>query len=153
MPTGATTIWQTTPDLMSLDQGAEMLRISRLSPRGGYRWYAGCCGALMFSTAKNLSIPFVSIPLRQVEHEAHADLLGPVRCHAFTESARPHADSPRATSGMYAAGTRIFLRALLAWTSGRGRRSPLRNSDGAPIAPVEVIALETRKAARPDHLK
>ena len=92
LPTGASDIWHTTPDLITLDTGAENLKIYCLSPRGGFRWYAMCCGSLMFSTVKNLKIPFVSMPLRREEQTQFEKLLGPLRCHAFTESARPHPD-------------------------------------------------------------
>ena len=129
------------------------MKISRLSPRGGYRWYAGCCGTLMFSTVRNLKVPFVSVALRQPEVQGVLDVLGPVCCHAFTASARPHPDAPTADKGMRWAGTLALKRAAIAWLSGRSRRSPLRRPDGMPIAPVEVITLEARKEALPDHLK
>ena len=54
---------------------------------------------------------------------------------------------------MRRAGTLALKRALLCWLSGRAKANPLRGPDGTPIAPAEVISLEARKAARPDHLK
>ncbi|WP_338548783.1 DUF6151 family protein [Roseovarius phycicola] len=152
-PVGASDIWQSTPDRMTFLQGVENLKIYKLSPRGGYRWYAMCCGTLMFSTLRNLNVPFVSIPLRQPEVEEADTVLGQVRCHAFAESARPGMGAPEKSSGMVKILAAALSRAVLARMTGRGRKSPLRQSDGAPIAPVEVITLETRKAARPDHLK
>lgn len=153
LPTGASDIWHTTPDHLTILEGTENLRIYRLSPRGGFRWYASCCGSLMFSTLKNMSIPFVSLPLRLDEQAEAADVLGPVQCHAFIESARPHPDSPRNSIGMRLAGTRMLTRAITAWLSGRAAKSPLKQPDGAPIAPVEVSTLAARKAARPSHLR
>ena len=152
-PAGGTDIWHTTPDHLVLEAGAENLKISRLSPRGGYRWYAGCCGTLMFSTVRNLKIPFVSVAMRQPEMPGAAEVLGPVRCHAFTASARPHRDAPKANRGMRWAGTLALKRAAIAYLGGRARHSPLRRPEGTPIAPVEVITLDARKAALPDHLK
>ena len=151
-PAGGTDIWHTTPDLITIDAGAETLEISRLSPRGAFRWYAGCCGSLMFSTTRHLKLPFISVAFRQPELTGVDALLGPVRCHAFTASARPHSTSPRADKGMPRVGLLALKRALLVWMSGRARINPLRRSDGRPIAPVTVISLDARKAARPDHL-
>lgn len=151
-PAGGSDIWHTTPDRISIVAGAETLKISRLSPRGAYRWYAGCCGTLMLSTAKNLKLPFVSMPLRQPELAVAKPMLGPVRCLAFAASARDHPDAPARNKGVYSTAARGILRAARAWLGGRAKNSPLRQSDGAPIAPVEVITLETRKAAKPDHL-
>ena len=152
-PAGGTDVWHTTPDLLEIETGADLLRIWRLSPRGAYRWYAGCCGTLMLSTARNLKIPFVSVALRRVELARAEAVIGPVRCHAFTATARAHSDAPVADKGMRLAGVLALKRAILAWLGGRARRSPLRRPDGMPIAPVEVISLEARKAALPDHLK
>ncbi|MEO3415710.1 DUF6151 family protein [Roseovarius sp. CAU 1744] len=152
-PAGGTDVWHTVPELIEIEAGADTLQISRLSPRGGYRWYAGCCGTLMFSTVRNLAIPFVSVALRQPEMQAAGNLLGPVRCHAFTASARPHSDAPGANKGMRRAGALALKRAVISWLGGGSRRSPLRQPDGTPIAPVDVISLEMRKAALPDHLK
>ena len=151
-PAGGSDIWHTTPDRISFDTGAEALKISRLSPRGAYRWYAGCCGTLMLSTARNLKLPFVSIPLRQPELAQVNSMLGPVRCLAFAASARDHPEAPAGNKGVYPTAIRMMLRAALAWFSGRAKISPLRQPDGTPIAPVEVITLEARKAAKPDHL-
>ena len=150
---GGTNIWHTTPDLIEIRAGAETLKISRLSPRGGYRWYAGCCGTLMFSTVRNLKLPFVSVTLRQPEVAVADDLLGPIKCHAFTASARPGSDVPGANKGVRRAVARGLKRAALAWLSGRSRTSPMRRPDGRPIAPQEVITLAARKVALPDHLK
>lgn len=150
---GGTDVWHTTPDLIEIASGAETLKISRLSPRGGYRWYAGCCGTLMLSSVHHLKIPFVSVTLRQSELSAATDVIGPVSCHAFTASARPHADAPKADKGMRWAGVLALKRAAVTWLSGRGKHSPLRRADGTPIAPVDVITLAARKAALPDHLR
>lgn len=152
-PLGASDIWQSTPDRITFLTGADNLKIYKLSPRGGFRWYAKCCGTLMFSTLRNLKIPFVSIPLRQPEVEEADVILGPVRCHAFTHGARPGLGAPQSSSGMTKTLMAALSRAILASVTGRGRKSPLRQSDGSPIAPVEVITLEARKAALPDHLK
>lgn len=151
-PAGGTDLWHATPDLIEIEAGAETLKISRLSPRGGFRWYAGCCGALMFSTVRNLKIPFISVTLRRSELAGVSAVLGPVRCDAFTASARAHPEAPKADKGMRRAGLLALKRAGLTWLSGRGRLSPLRRADGTAIAPVEVITLEARRAAMPDHL-
>lgn len=107
----------------------------------------------MFSTLRNPKVPFVSIPLRQSEVPAADLVLGKVRCHAFTESAVTASAAPKRSSGMYRVGFLVLKRACLAWLSGRGRKNPLIATGGAPIAPVEVITLDQRKAALPDHLK
>lgn len=152
-PAGATDVWHTTPDRLVLLTGAERLHICRLSPRGAFRWYAGCCGSLMLSTTKTLRLPFVSVPLAQPRLAESAALIGPVRCHGFVRSARPGAGAPDAPSGSWYAVAMAVRRGIAACLTGRIRRNPLRQPDGSPIAPVEVISLARRKASLPEHLR
>lgn len=150
---GGSDIWHTTPDLIDITTGAEALKISRLSPRGALRWYAGCCGTLMFSTLNNLKVPFISVALRQPEIRSATQVLGPVRCHAYTAGARAHPDAPGSDMGMRWVGSLALKRALVCWLSGRATKNPLRRPDGTAVAPVEVISLDAREAALPDHLR
>lgn len=146
---GGTDIWQTTPDRLTIGRGAEHLTILRLSPKGLYRWHAGCCDTPMFNTLERLALPFVGVVLRPDEAAAATAVLGKSRVAANTASAPRGAGAPRRDRRFGAAARQLVLRMLLALASGRGRRNPLRGADGGPIAPVRVITPEARKTARP----
>ncbi|MEI4194425.1 DUF6151 family protein [Roseovarius sp. E0-M6] len=147
---GGTDIWQTTPDRLGIVAGEDHLEVLRLSPRGTYRWHAACCGTPMANTTPRLGLPFVGIPLRQSELPEADKVLGPVTCCAFTATARPDAGAPLRDRGFNGAVARVMTRMAAAWISGRARHNPLRRADGAPIAPVRIISLEERIAARPE---
>lgn len=144
-----TQIVQTTPDRIALLRGADGLRIVRLSPKGLLRWYAGCCDTPMLNTLPNLKLPFVGVVIRPDRVADVAQVLGQRSAHVFTTTARPRADAPRKDVGFAAAGFAVLRRMLVAGLSGRGRLSPLRAQDAAPIAPVRVLTAEERHDARP----
>lgn len=148
---GGTDIWQTTPDRIEFIRGAECLEVIRLSPNGLFRWHAGCCGTLLINTLPNLALPFAGVVLRQSALAEAERCFGPVRGAAGTKDAVTGPSAPSQDRGIAAAGLAVVRRMLGAVL--RRAPSPLRGSDGAPIAPVRVISLEARKAAQPDHLR
>ncbi len=151
-PAGGSDIWQTTPDRIEILQGAEHLKVIRLSPKGLMRSHAACCGTPMFNTLPNPKLPFIGMVLRQSACADADTVYGKVRCHASTEGARPGAGAPARDKGFKRAGFEVLQRMLAAWLSGRGKDTPLIGPDGAPIAPVEVITKDQRRAATPAHL-
>jgi hypothetical protein len=150
---GGTDIWQTTPDHIEITKGQAHLKILRLSPKGLFRWHAGCCSTPMLNTLPNLKLPFVGAVLRQSQSAEADRIYGAVQCHASVASARPGQGAPSRDKGIKRAGAAVLRRMALVLMSGRAKLSPLRQPDGAPIAPVEVITREARRAARPDHLR
>jgi hypothetical protein len=152
-PGGGSEIWQTTPDRLAIDAGAEQLDILRLSPKGLFRWHARCCETPMFNTMSRVHLPFVGVVLRQEELSDAAAELGPSRCHAFTKYAAPEPRAPKADRGFAGAGLGVLRRMAEAWIGGRAKTNPLLGADGKPIAPVTVLPQDHRRAAVPSHLR
>lgn len=149
---GGTDVWQTTPDLLEIRQGADQLGILRLSPQGIYRWYARCCNTPLCNTLPRLGLPFVGIITGQ-RYKTEADAtFGRVRCQANTAGALRGQGAPVADSGFSAAGAAVLRRMIAGLVSGRAAQSPLREPDGAPVAPIRVLSLEERRGACPPLL-
>ncbi|MCZ4353327.1 DUF6151 family protein [Roseovarius aestuarii] len=147
-PAGGTNIWHTVPNHIGDIAGAGHLSILRLSPRGMFRWHAGCCGTPLINTFPNLALPFAGVVLRQSELDSVAPVTGPVTCHYSTVGALRGAGAPAQDSGVPRAIIGIGSRMLRALVSAKSRRNPLRSDDGSPIAPKRVVTLEERQAAR-----
>src|SRR4051812_45695184 len=47
---GGTEALMSSPSQVTLSTGADQLRCVRLSPKGLYRWYAGCCNSPLGNT-------------------------------------------------------------------------------------------------------
>jgi hypothetical protein len=126
-------IWQTTPDRITIEAGAEKLRLTRLSPRGLNRWVAGCCGTPVFNTLKGPALPFAGVLVDRLEDAAP---LGPVIAHGFVQGA----DGKTRHAGGLTVGVRVVKRALRARLSGAWRQTPFFDlTTGEPVVEVEIL--------------
>jgi hypothetical protein len=135
---------QTTPDMISIDQGAEFLGLMRLSPRGLFRWYATCCDAPLFNTLRVRGAPFAGIQTNRLANPAAA---GPVRVRGYVpgpDGKLRHQGAARMTWG-------IFSRMGSAWISGRWRKTPFFDASGTPMAEARILSKSERAAATPDQ--
>lgn len=146
---GGTELIQTTPDAISIISGAENLVIQRLSPKGLCRWYAKCCNTPMFNTLPRKTLPFAGIVVHPAESEATGQAMGPIWGHAFTASAPAGGGAPKEDKHMMRIGAKVVVRMISAYLSGRAAQNPFLTDDKEWIAPVTVLTLEQRNAARP----
>ncbi|KPP85577.1 MAG: hypothetical protein HLUCCO07_00630 [Rhodobacteraceae bacterium HLUCCO07] len=134
-------IWQTMPDCVQIEQGADRLAILRLSPKGLYRWHATCCGAPMFNTLRHPRLAFAGISAARLSDTTP---LGPVTCHAFM--AKPGGGYRH--TGFNRAGLRILRMMLRANLSGTWRATPFFDAQGQPRADIRVLSRAERTALR-----
>ncbi|MBF9060453.1 hypothetical protein HKCCSP123_14815 [Rhodobacterales bacterium HKCCSP123] len=133
-------LWQTTPDRVMIEIGAEHLHLARLSPSGLNRWVAGCCGTPMFNTLNGPRLPFVGVLVSRLDSAA---ALGPVIAHGFIET--PGGKSRH--KGGLSVGARLVKRALRARLSGAWRATPFFDADsGAPVAEPEILPRDAGQA-------
>lgn len=129
-------LFQTTPDRVVIDGGAEHLALLRLSPRGLFRWHAACCGTPLFNTAPKRGVPFASL---HVNRASDPTPLGPVRAEVNGKKNR----------GLLPAVAGIFTRLASARLSGRWRQTPFFDGDGTPVAAPRILSLDERRAVTP----
>lgn len=141
---GGTAIYQTVPSRVVIDEGEEALRVLRLSDRGIYRWYAGCCGAPMANTLPRQGMPFLGLMVARLTGDRAA--IGPVRYVAFTDGATGEPDT-RGMGGIARLFAATLPRRLAAVMRG-DTASPLFR-DGGPISAPHVLTTEERAKAYP----
>lgn len=142
---GGTEVFPVVPSALTFTGGKEHLRCVRLSPRGMYRWYAGCCRTPIANTMASPRIPYAG-----VVHEILGDGdLGPVRARVQGRFAigTPSPDTHRTvTPGIIA---RVLRFLLVAWLRGGRRPSPFFDSQtGKPVAEPRVLTLAERDELR-----
>ena len=137
-----TGLWQTTPDCVAVETGAENLAIQQLSPKGLYRWYASCCNTPMFNTLRAPRLAFVGIPTDRLSETAP---LGPLIGRAFLKGQ----NGKYRHQGFNRIGFRIAKMMLAANLSGAWRQTPFFDPAGRPTAPAHVLTRDERKAATP----
>ncbi|WP_238366655.1 DUF6151 family protein [Mesobacterium pallidum] len=136
---GGTKLRQTIPVAISFPDGTDRVGLTRLGPRGLFRWHTTCCNTPIANTLPKPGFPFVGAVLRPED-----DSFGRTRAQVQTKAAR----RPVKERGMLGAVATLFARAAQAKLSGRSA-SPFFTAGGAPIAPPTVLTLEERAAATP----
>lgn len=133
-------LFQVSPDMVTIDRGAEHLSLMQLSPRGLYRWYAGCCGTPLFNGLRNPKMPFMAIRSTLFQEP---DRLGRVIAEAFV----PQAGKPPIHKNAGRMTFKLASRMIAAWVSGRWRLTPLFDMESrSPKATPKVLSKDERRA-------
>ncbi|MBV0912807.1 DUF6151 family protein [Anianabacter salinae] len=139
---GGTALFQTTPDRITIDTGAEHLAALRLGPKGLLRWHTACCRTPVANTLFSPGLRFAGVPQSLIAEGK--DRLGPVICLNAVDQADPPLG--RKGYGVARAGAAVLLRHLRARLSGQGG-GPFRDDGGRPVAEPRVLTLAERRAA------
>jgi hypothetical protein len=148
---GGTEVFHLTPSQITIAQGREHLRCMRLSPKGMFRWFAGCCNTPIGNTI-SAGLPFVGLFDCFIDHAADGrsrdEALGrPVRIHGrFARDGGPEGTHRSASLGFLARSVGHLARA---WLAGKGRPSPFFDeTTGAPRIAPRVLTSGEREGLR-----
>jgi hypothetical protein len=79
---GGTDVFPVTPCKLKITHGAENLKCLRLSDKGMFRWYAGCCKTPIANSMPTHKIPFAgvisTIMCHANDHITRDEALGPI---------------------------------------------------------------------------
>lgn len=137
---GGTAIFQTLPAHVTIEKGQNHLALLRLSPKGLFRWHAGCCGTPIANTMSSPGFSFCGMVL-----PAGTQGFGPVTAKVQTKAAR----KPVKEYGFARTGFAIMRRALVARLTGAHRKTPFFDANGQPTATPRVLSLKERQDATP----
>ncbi len=149
---GGTDIFQVAPSRIKITEGTEALQCVRLSEKGLFRWYAGCCRTPAGNTF-SARVPFVGIIHSFMDHEADGrardDVLGrPIGLiHGrFALGGLPPNGHRTASLRVVARCGRVMLGW---WIAGKGDPSPFFDPrTRAPRIEPRVLRPEEREALR-----
>ncbi|MFN7131003.1 MAG: DUF6151 family protein [Myxococcales bacterium] len=147
---GGTDIWQTFPARVELRLGREHLRCLRLSDRGMYRWYAGCCRTPIGNSLASPGLPFIGLVHAIMAHEevSRDAALGPptVRVQGRFASGGPPPGALESVSlGVILRTVGLLVRGVLS----RGNRPSPFFIHGAPVVEPRVLSAAERAAVTP----
>lgn len=151
-PWGGSDIYQTTPSRVRISQGADQLRIVRLSEKGLVRWYAGCCRTPI-GNMMGARWPFIGLSDAFMDHAADGrsrdERLGPaagyIQGRYAVGGCPPHAHP---SASMSVIGRSIW-RLLAGAVRGSAQPSPFYDDKGQATAPTQVLTPAERDALRP----
>jgi hypothetical protein len=136
---GGTDIVPVTPARLRITEGARNLRCLRLTAKGMYRWYAGCCRTPIANTM-SARMPYAGV-VHSVLNRADRDAAVP-RVTARVQGRFAIGEPPAGT--LRSASPRVILRVLrflaVAFLTRQGQPSPFFTADGRPRAEPEIIA-------------
>ncbi|SHH31299.1 DUF6151 family protein [Ferrimonas marina] len=139
-PQGGTDVYQLAPAQIRFTQGQEQIRCLRLSEKGPYRWYAGCCNTPIANTLSS-RIPFVGLIHRfRADPQAADQAMGPVRVAVHLKDAKSRV--PKEQLGDLSSKRYMIklLARMLSWKlSGKNRPSPFFDSQGKPLVTPEML--------------
>ncbi|MCB1917696.1 MAG: hypothetical protein KDG52_18535 [Rhodocyclaceae bacterium] len=138
---GGTDIYQLPPSRLKVLQGQDRVHCLRLTEKGLYRWYAGCCNTPIGNTL-SAGVPVVGLIHSFIADPTRADpTLGPVMAHVHVKSARrrlPEEITRHASLSRYV--VRIVGRMLIWKLTGQGRPSPFFDATGHPVSAPRIVA-------------
>lgn len=138
---GPVHLLQVAPESLTFTKGAEHLQIMRLSPRGIFRWYAGCCGTPLANTLASPKLPFAGVRTSVFQDP---EQFGKVRVQSFVPTTP---GKPPQTKGALGMVFSLVKRMGTSLMSGGWRQSPFFDAEtGKPAAPITVLTKEERDA-------
>lgn len=135
---GGSHLFQTLPEHFHIEQGEEHLKMLRLSPKGMFRWYAGCCDTPIANTLTTTALPFVGVLVPK-----DSDSYGKVQTRTSARTAPVKVKE----FGVALAAIKLLRRGIVAKLAGH-TQTPFFNDEGAPVRKAKILTLEERNAAR-----
>ena len=137
---GGTAIYQTPPWHVRIDKGMEEVRCLRLTPKGLYRWYAGCCNTPIGNTI-SAKFPFIGLIHSFFDRDDQTEsLLGPIRGYHKLESAIGDVPKEIQQFGMPKSATFKVVLRLFKWkVTGGNKPNPFFDQSGRSICKPRVL--------------
>jgi len=147
---GGTEVIPVYPAEFKILQGREVLKCLRLSPKGLYRWYAGCCNTPVGAT--NPGFPWLGLVHRvySVKDPGYlARALGPIKSRImgrFAQGTPPSGTAAKIDFKGFMTVMPFLLKGVL---TGKAKPSPFFQQDGrTPIVDPQVLSVQERNAIR-----
>ena len=140
-PLGGSDIIQVLPRNLRFTQGTDALACLRLTPKGLFRWYAGCCRTPIGNTLPTRNFSFIGLvhTCLAADHLSLDEAFGPVTAWVHTRGA---SGSPKPEERGLGRTMGWFLRTTLkARLNGDYKRTPFfQQETGAPVVTPVVLA-------------
>lgn len=147
---GGTEVISVYPGQMKIVAGRDVLKCLRLSPKGLYRWYAGCCNTPIANANPGFPWAGVSGRVFTVKDPDYLErVFGAVKSRVMGRFARGTPPAGTAQKINFKTIMTVAPFIIKGLATGRAKPSPFYAEDGrTPIAMPTVLSLEQRNAIR-----
>jgi len=137
---GGTGIYQTAPWHINIHKGIEYLQCLRLTPKGLYRWYTGCCNTPVGNTI-SANFPFIGVIHSFMDKDEQTESkLGPVKGYYKLELAKGKVPVSIQNKGMPKGTTITVLWRLFKWKlTARNKPNPFFDKSGQSISKPKIL--------------
>lgn len=146
---GGTEVIPVAPAHIRITSGKENMRVVRLSPKGMYRWYAGCCKTPIANQPPNPKMPYNGVVHSFLgTKDTLEKTLGPIKARIQGKFGIP----PLPPGTHERAPVKLMLEVMVflikAWLKGEGRPSAFFNREGQPFIEPQILSKEERERLR-----
>lgn len=142
-PNGGTELYPVPQSYLKITTGKEHLQCLRLTSKGTYRWYAGCCNTPVANSG-GAKVPFVgvvhSIMRHGLDKQSRDELLGPIDTRVMAKYGKPPFPENTADTFSWSAIWRSTLFALITFLKRQAEPSPFYTKDGKPVVRPYILA-------------
>ncbi|WP_339846433.1 DUF6151 family protein [uncultured Halopseudomonas sp.] len=137
---GGTDIYQLPPARLQIHQGQDQIRCLRLSEKGLYRWYAGCCNTPIGNTLSP-RVPMIGLIHCFIADPERETKLGPVRACVNLRGATGQIPNSQLNAAPARGYVGKLILKMLGWKlGGKARPNPLFTRKGDPIASPRILS-------------
>ena len=133
-------LFQTTPNRIRFDTGLDQLAVFSLSGKGVLRWYARCCGAMLFNTPRTPKLAFAAF---FTDRALNGHALGPVKTRVHLQ--KP--DGKTRHEGLFGAVISLARNAIPARLAGTWRETPFFDTETCETVRDIYVLSKTERAA------
>ena len=137
---GGTEVYQTSQLQVKIETGSEHLRCLRLTPKGLFRWYTGCCNTPIGNTL-NARFPLIGLVHNFMDIENGRDnTLGAVRAYVQIQHAKGEPTYPNPAQKFPIGITLRIIRKIVAWKiRGMSKPSAFFTEGGRPVVKPTIV--------------
>ena len=137
---GGTDIYQTSQSQIKIETGEEHIRCLRLTAKGLFRWYTGCCNTPIGNTLGS-GFPFIGVIHNFISLDGSRDnVLGAVRAHVQTKYALGTPNYPSSSEKFPIGITLRIMRKMLVWKlRGMSKPSVFFADNGQPKVTPTIL--------------
>lgn len=137
---GGTEIYQLPPSQISIRTSADQLACLRLTTKGLFRWYAGCCNTPIGNTV-SARIPLIGLIHTFIQEDQLDEKIGPVLGSVHKKFAvKPIPDTLLGPASQAQLVRRVMGKLLIWKLTRQSRPNPFFDPQGIPASPPTIVA-------------
>jgi hypothetical protein len=135
---GGTDIYQAPIGHVEFTAGRDLLKCLKVTEKGAFRWYAGCCQTPIGNTGPS-ALPMMGVIHACMQIDDRDTVLGPIRLDGNTQDALKPLPVDRQRGAKLPFALRFWSQMLFWKLTAKSRPNPVFDASGSPIVKPEFL--------------